>query len=564
MRLLALSVPVLLVACDGGNGDKDTSPLDDTGIDSGIDSGETADTGEDTGETADTAPDPTLDCAALGLPSVAFIDATDDAALGAFAADFTVETTAGPWNLKERWSGCFSILVIPDQPRQATGWPDELWEQARDNRDLFEALPKNVEVFFVSDERDDKDRAAIIDEMAGRIENAQGYLEPDDQAWWALHTHFITERARSIDGWLGDTLQDPNWGTAIDRFQKIRYIGSFADPTRYLASEGWFEPNIEMAANEPAYYNFEAEREARLEAQGATVLTLFNGEEVSDPSWAGVTGEAWVDLPDAATMATFDTAEFDHALLCVGEGEYGTCPAWDYLNWAYLCDVEDSTVCTTEIGRWITTYHREGRWVTDVTGILPLIKDGGRRRIVYYTQQPYNVYLSLRLYNVGRDAQPDSYIPMWTGGNFFGETYNDRDPMTVTIPADATKVELYSVISGHGGEAPYNCAEFCETDHHFYVNGTENVRTFEQPGDNWGCMNVVGTEGTVPNQYGTWWYGRNGWCPGKDVPAAAIDITDQIVPGAENIFDYEGYYEGQNYPSTGATLLLTSWLVISR
>ena len=33
-------------------------------------------------------------------------------------------------------------------------------------------------------------------------------------------------------------------------------------------------------------------------------------------------------------------------------------------------------------------------------------------------------------------------------------------------------------------------------------------------------------EGTIPNQYGTWGYGRDGWCPGLDVDLNVSDITE--------------------------------------
>ena len=33
--------------------------------------------------------------------------------------------------------------------------------------------------------------------------------------------------------------------------------------------------------------------------------------------------------------------------------------------------------CSTEMARWITTYGREGRWVTDVSPFLAFFKDGG-------------------------------------------------------------------------------------------------------------------------------------------------------------------------------------------
>ena len=46
-------------------------------------------------------------------------------------------------------------------------------------------------------------------------------------------------------------------------------------------------------------------------------------------------------------------------------------------------------------------------------------------------------------------------------------------------------------------------------------------------------------QGVIPNQYGTWGYGRAGWCPGQDVAAFVHDITGAIAIGEENIIDYE-------------------------
>ena len=55
----------------------------------------------------------------------------------------------------------------------------------------------------------------------------------------------------------------------------------------------------------------------------------------------------------------------------------------------------------------------------------------------------------------------------------------------IHLPADAVRVELVSVISGHGGATPGNCAEFCNTTHHYFVNGTEmridNASTIAPP-----------------------------------------------------------------------------------
>ena len=76
-------------------------------------------------------------------------------------------------------------------------------------------------------------------------------------------------------------LDYPGWGLGIDRLQRLRYIGSFADLTRYDGNLGWFAPNLSMAANEAVYYNFEALREDQLDAEIAPgdVRRMIRGGE---------------------------------------------------------------------------------------------------------------------------------------------------------------------------------------------------------------------------------------------------------------------------------------------
>jgi hypothetical protein len=396
--------------------------------------------------------------------------------------------------------------------------------------------------------------------LSGFVDDALSSMPEEDQQWWQRHVHYVTSRPSDIDGWVGSILTSPGWGVGIDRFQRIRYIGSYADPTRYNDSVGWFGPNLSMIAGEAIYYNYEAEREAELDTDGATVIELFPGDLAQDTVYTDVT------LPDAETMAGFDTMTFDLYLGCDGDGEFGDCPAWDYLVYLFLCDETDPDVCEMEIGRWITTYHREGRWVHDVSGLLPLIAGGGERRFAFSTSQVYELELEIRLSNQGKEVVPDETIQLFSGNYTFDEVYNDNySPIALTVPADAVKVELATVITGHGMSNPGNCAEFCNTDHHFYVNSIDNVQDFPMAGNLLGCQDQI-PDGTVPNQYGTWWYGRGGWCPGKHVPLVMTDVTDQVNLGEENTFEYEGYYMGMVYTNgdNWRNIRVDSWLVISR
>ena len=542
--LLAMLMAAFWLGCPADDDDDDDATGDD---DSAADDDD------------DTTGDPM--CPETGLPPRTFVEADEDTALYATAADFTVPTTEGDWTLSVNFSGCDHYLFIADDPEQTEGWPTDLWD--RDVDTLLQRSPQNVHYFFSSDSWNGSTREERLAALEQTIEATLDGMDGDEAASWEGRIHYVTEASELIEGWLGDVMGQPGWGVGIDSQQRIRYIGSYADQNRYYADYGWFEPNLSMAANEARYYNFEWLRQAEMDAVDATVVPIFGGDVLSDPGWAGEKGYADVELPDAATMASFDTAELDLYLGCDGNGEYGTCPAWDYIVHLYLCDEDDPESCGTEFGRWITTYHREGRWVHDVSSLLPLINGGGTRRFAFYTQQPYEVKLDLRLSNQGKEATPSEATYLFSGGGF-GQEYNDGyEPITVAIPDDATRVEVATVITGHGMESPGNCAEFCVTTHHFTVDGTENIRELSDAGSDTGCMDQV-MEGTVPNQYGTWWYGRSGWCPGKEVQVTNLDVTDQVTPGSDATIEYAGFYNGQPYSHSGPSIVMTSWLVVSR
>jgi len=602
-------------------------------------------------DTTDSVPPMGDPCADLGLPVVDFQDASENKDLYATAADFTVPTRGGDWTLSEHWTGCDTYLLIQDNPGQTQGWPTDLW--ARDVADLFESLPKNTQLLFMSTGTSTETIEGSLDGLTVEIDAVLADMDEADRVWWTPRINYVNQRAQIISGWVGGIMSNPGWGVGIDRSQRIRYVGSYADPTRYSSSAGWFEPNLSMVANEAVYYNFEAEREAELEAQDALVVTLFDGDRVGGNTYQTI------DLPDASTLAAYDTVHIDCYMGCEGNGEYGDCPAWDYMAYLFMCDMpndgdnpyadtacqpavaevmglctEDGTKtktecrtvedcssdtgiatacegyvaaiavdtiegactdpmgsattgsytcnedgagygdldcasCSTELGRWITTYHREGRWVHDVSALMPMLKDGGSREFRFNTNGPYELDVSLRFSDSGKASKADELIHLFSGCDLTG-TCNDNytDPVLVEIPSDAAKVTLATVITGHGMSNPDNCAEFCDMDHIFTVNGDEAnaaVADFPGAGDSYGCMEDVAI-GTVPNQYGTWWYGRGGWCPGKDVPVVEHDITGQVTLGAENSIAYRVERNGSDYQATSswAHTVVNAWLVIER
>ncbi|PKN24642.1 MAG: hypothetical protein CVU65_11230 [Deltaproteobacteria bacterium HGW-Deltaproteobacteria-22] len=499
--------------------------------------------------------DPNPICQDLGLPTVAFIDVAPGFSLRSTAADFTVATTTGEWTFSTAFTGCDNYLFIQDVPRQEQDWGRVLW--TRDLGDLLYLLPRNTHVFFVSVLADDAERAAELAAMQERLTSALGALGATERQWWEGRLHLLTDAAGALPGYLGELMRDPGWGFGIDRFQRIRYIGSYADPSRYDANAQWFGPNLAMAANEAVFYNFEKTREDALLAEHARLVTVF--DEVL------ITGDATatVELPEAALMAGYDTLRLDLTMGCDGDGEFGVCPAWDRIVTLMLCDEDDPDVCEIELGRWITTYHREGRWIIDASALLPLLADGGARRFRFVTSDPYVVSLKLRLADRGRAQRPVAVFPLWTGMKDFNETYNDLfGTISVAIPSTASRVELVCAITGHGMSQPGNCAEFCNTTHTFTVGGQDFVVDYPDVHDQYGCLKQV-ADGTVPNQYGTWWFGRSGWCPGKEVPLTAFDITSAVTPGTLASFSYGGLFEGAPYSGDNWRYIdLTAWVVI--
>ena len=51
--------------------------------------------------------------------------------------------------------------------------------------------------------------------------------------------------------------------------------------------------------------------------------------------------------------------------------------------------------------------------------------------------------------------------------------------------------------------------------------------------------------GAVPNEHGTWFYGRGGWCDGAPVVPWVFDVGHALEgPGGTNIARYAGLHNG--------------------
>ena len=489
-------------------------------------------------------------CDGLGLPTTAFDSSPGEAVFGGLAADFTVETLAGPWTLSDNWTGCDSYVFIHHVVSFSNPVANEVW--ASDPVYLLQNSPGNVHYFFGGT----TGGAVKGEEMKAKLDTALATLGPEATAYWEPRLHYVTTAPQEIAGSVGALHNAQGSGImalGIDRHQRFDSGGSLS---RY--SGGGFAGDVRMAAYLPRYYNFAFERDAELDAESnVTTVPLIADTMVTDNNQLYS-----VELPDAEIMAGFDTLSFDVKAQC-GPSP-GDCGEWDYEAYIELCEDD---LCDTrhQVALWITPYSRPGtrRWIIDGTPFLAFLRDGGTRSFRFgmlWNMNPNVMDVALRLTSNG-EPRPVVITPLFTGGTF-DASYNDgREPITFDVPANATKVELVAIISGHGQEAPLNCAEWCNHVHTFTLNDTAPFeKSFPgEAGAPYGCADRV-DEGVVPGQYGNWAPGRAAWCPGLEVQPWRVEITDAVTLGAENTISYAGTVNGGD--PQGGRIRMSSFVAI--
>lgn len=341
----------------------------------------------------------------------------------------------------------------------------------------------------------------------------------------------------------------------IDRFQMARETGSLY---------AWTSSNNDPThlIHEPKQWNAEFPVEVRRLDSGIHEVKLWDFERHSGGWGGGFTSSSTSILPP--NMTDFDTMEVYHEHACdersnrhqKSDGSTGGCHEWDYEANLRICERTNASSCGTEFMRWITTYGREGKWLTDISPYLFMLENEDNRTFKYRGANKGDLTITLLLSNWGSDQRASGAEFAFTGGQFDG-TYNNESlydrSLNFTVPSWASKVEIVATITGHGfNKDNANCAEFCDHQHHYYLNGYTTYEWHPIVGSSEGCENEV-DNGVVANQYGSWPYGRAGWCAGQDVKQWTYDITSwSDMSGAVNELTYRGLLNGQEYqPSDG-------------
>ena len=454
------------------------------------------------------------------------------------------------WDFQTEWDGEDNYMFIhydPSNTNSVNMWSDNcpanICSNGSDRLTLLEKSNLNTHYFFLSSGADaERDITLIQEFFKNTIEQN---MSPEMQEHWKKHLHFVPTPVSELDNWIEQRIVG-TYAFSIDRFQRIKQSGYLGNPAGFT---GFY---MNFLAHEVTYQDYEwnalNEDENTYDEVSVFERELYTG------GWAA-TIEKVVEFPALDQLNNYSGMSIELLRGCPdANGNYSDqgCDDYDRKARMFICD-EDGSNCH-EAARWITPFDRQPHHLTDISPFISMLKPGGNKLIKFQESGWPNSLLTMnfRFYH-GDDLldTPQSFQPMWVGTIPFNPEFDDNTPpMVFEVPENATKVEFVSYITGHGwGCDGFNCAEFCNSKHMFSVNG--GVYEFEndhpEANDNTHCMELETIiEGVVPNQWGTWGYGRAGWCPGQDVHPVVTDITDYVSMGDENVMQYNACRQSWN------------------
>ena len=469
--------------------------------------------------------------------------------------DFTVATLNGSFSFSDVWDGrsTFLFLIMKTTSQGSTSSTFTM-----NPGTLIRSLPDDVHLVYGSVD------ASYHQQVIDRKTDVERRLTPAEQSSWEPRIHYLDIDLSGAPGGLGDALDalgEPA-GFGIDRWQRLRQMGS---------TYTW---NTASTSYDPFHYAHEAwmwttefPAEVRRNDPGIESVDLMLSDQHQGGWSSGFTSSMDVQFNLTHDLSTYDTLEIFHEHACserrdryqTSSGGYAGCHEWDYEANLRICNRDNTSSCGTEFARWITTYGREGRWLTDVTPYLFMLEDGDDRRFQYKGANGGSLtitFLFSRWSGEGEGHRPDTATFGFTGGQFNG-SYNDpalyERSRVLDVPANASRVRIVATITGHGFQVDdANCAEFCDHEHHFSIGSNSAYEWHPIVYSSTGCEDSI-RDGVVANQFGSWPYGRAGWCAGMDVKQWTYDITSWVTPGQSSTLEYRGLFNGAEYQPTGET-----------
>ena len=506
------------------------------------------------------------------------------------------------------------VIYNPTNPDSVITWNSaNPVGQATELSLMFEKSPDNVHYFFGSYR--DGGWMGDVSYMSGRVNAALTTMSEEDREHWSDRVHYIAMDANFLEGSIADFIvakESPAW-FCIDQLQRWQEVGSFWD-LNFNQNFSWYRFHFIANEPTYLNFEFGLERELAameyhssipcherqympkncIKGESVTLLDWNTGDSYTHGGgWGGGTNIRNIELPE--NMEDFDSFAIYTYEACA---DHKGCNEWDFIGYlnAYesecslmefslyndcinqiLPEFTSQEVCENnghrwddggedgspsckgkwnrvwkaEIGRYITAYNREGRYISDVTPMLGVLKNENINEFNYWQPNAYGLTIKLFFWNENKEYTPVGAEYLHGATRKFNLDYNNifgsENPFSYNVTDNTEKVEIVTFFTGHGhSSTDENCAEFCNHQHEFTINGN-TLDLLEHPngGTPYGCYNRV-HEGVSANQYGTWVYGRAGWCPGQDVEYNRIDITSESSIG-ENRLNYRALYQGEEY-----------------
>ncbi len=240
-------------------------------------------------------------------------------------------------------------------------------------------------------------------------------------------------------------------------------------------------------------------------------------------------------FPDDVSM--YDQVLMHIDLNCASVG----CDPFDRV--AHIKIIQNNEVF--EIGRYVTPFGLGTcGWTLDVTPYREMLTgDVTLQSEIETFANGWDLTLDFEFFEGASTFEHTKIENLWEGFdettnrsyfNFkIGDTLWTKDDLPVRevlIDNAAEEVILRIFNTGHGQGNTLNMAEFNSSTHTININGS-NVADHT-------LWKTDCAQNPCANQNGTWEFSRAGWCPGQEVPAVDIDITDYVTPGETAIIDY--------------------------
>ena len=448
---------------------------------------------------------------------------------GDYACDFTLPLDSGEWNFAENYSKDDNYLFVFYRSKNRTS--TQIWQTRLYG--LFDKDPGNIHIFFLVDTNDAELAKEKIQLIKDSVDDAMYMVDNHDIL---KRIHYVSQPISEKEGWITDWLKNnSDFFFGIDRFRRIRQGGSFSS-----WNSSTLPPELDNIYKEAEYYDYEKKMSDFIEenSENSTIFKGLDNVPFEEEGW-NKNIDFSIDfkgLAENGELYIILEQNCDNPKKC----------EWDRLERLFLCD-NTGEKCETEIGRWITTYGRSGKWMTDITPLKPMFEKDGRYNFRFTVDGDYYVNNLDFIFVEKKESGKNTLVPLFNQTTQFDENHNSQfEPMNIEISEEIKKAKIFAYITGHGnGSEEANCAEFCQFESVFTVNGSDFKILFDKAGTSDGCFEEV-KNGTVPNQYGSWPYGRAGWCPGKNVTLLEADITDALASGT-NVFSYAAYLNGEVY-----------------